>query len=213
MKKNTLKIILLLLSGYVYGMEPQKPTSSNPPYNKPLPPIPVKKATTPQAHTTTSIPLPSKTGNVLTFDQEKSVSSIIRDINKIAENSVSISKNAVRLGKTASLDNIFSNTKESAIIVAKLGMSSAMIASIYLNVEKLSEATPEQKAIARKKILAVLDSTEFKASQTELIKLAADDSLPQVVRVPLQKFASQLAELPSVIVKKYLGQEAILEAR
>lgn len=198
-------------------MEPQKPAVPVAGYHKPLPPVPTKKPATSVAQTNTQPVVTSSMQNTqearLTFSQEKNVQTIIKDINKVMENSVVIAKNGVKLGKTASLDNIFNNAKETATIIAKLGISSAIIANIYLNVEKLSEATPEQKVIARKRILAVLDSAEFKASQTELIRLAADDSLPQVIRVPLQKFASQLAELPGLIVKKYLGQEEALEAK
>lgn len=216
--KNTAIVALfvsLILANHFNAMEPQKPTVPEG-YHKPLPPIPAKKPANSGQKNTQSANTKPETILVpvrLTYEQEQAVQTIIKNINKVTENSVSIAKNAVKLGKTASLENILSNAKETGTIVAKLGMSSALIANIYLNVEKLSEATPEQKAIARKRILVVLDSAEFKASQAELIKLAADDSLPQIVRIPLQKFASQLAELPGLIVKKYLGQEVILEAK
>lgn len=210
-------IVSLILMNPLNTMEPQKPAVPGTGYNKPLPPIPAKKPATSVPQTNTQPVVTSSGQNTqevkLTYSQEKNVQTIIKDINKVMENSVTIAKNGVKLGKTASLENIFNNAKETATIVAKLGISSALIADIYLNIEKLSEATPEQKSLARKRILPVLDSAEFKASQTELIKLAADDALPQVVRIPLQKFASQLAELPGLIVKKYLGQEIILEAK
>ena len=210
-------VISLILMNQLNTMEPQKPAVPGPGYYKPLPPVPPKKPATSVPQTNTQPVVTSSGQNTqevkLTYAQEKNVQTIIKDINKVMENSVTIAKNGVKLGKTASLENIFNNAKETATIVAKLGISSALIADIYLNIEKLSEATPEQKSLARKRILPVLDSAEFKASQTELIKLAADDSLPQVIRIPLQKFASQLAELPGLIVKKYLGQEIILEAR
>lgn len=198
----------------------QLPAMEQPPrtWSKPLPPIPGKQpVTTGKAPVISS--QPASTPNAkpatlvsLTPAQEKSITKITESINKLMENNASIAKHAIALGKSGSSD-IFGSVKESGMITAKLASSTASIGSIYVNVDSFSNASPEIQAIARKRIMAVIDSPQFKASETELIKLAADDSLPSFIREPLRKLASQIAELPGYIVKKYLGEEFIPEAR
>lgn len=216
-KMKISKVLSLLLSAYlitpIVAMEPQ-PTPKT--YRKPLPPIPAKQPVVPTAQISNLQPA-ADNNNLndpkLTPAQEKSIQKIIQDINKITENSASIVKHSIELGKTASLSNIVSNTKDSATILAKLTHSSLLIGTIYLNMETFSHASPEVKALARKKILTVLESPEFKESEAKLIRLADDNTLPTVIKTPVQKLATQLAELPGLIVKKYLGHDHTLEAR
>lgn len=195
-------------------------TVSLPGYRKPLPALPVKKA----AAQTVQITLPEATHTIttnkpnqviLTAAQEKSIQKITDDINKLMENNTSIAKHAIELGKLGS-SNIFGSAKEGGILIKKLALSSASVANIYLKMDAFANASPEVKNIARKRILAVVNSPEFKASEVQLIELAADNTLPSVIREPLRALARQLAELPGIIIKKYLPEQyeqSALEAR
>ncbi len=179
---------------------------------KPLPPVPSKQpAIATSASSTVVAPASGARASekpTLSAEQNHSIQKIEEDINKLMENNVSIAKHGIELGKSASSKNVIVLGKESGIIITKLGSSSLLVANIYKHAEKLSAASPEVQAVARKKIMSVIDSPQYKASEAELIKLAADDSLPSIVREPLRKFATQIAELPGLVVKQYLNKHA-----
>ncbi len=147
---------------------------------------------------------------VLTKDQEASIQKINIALHELLEYLIKITKHGAKLGLAAATEEntalIFESVKEGIQITKNIALATKAIADIYIQSDKLSQASPEVREVARGRVQEIMHSERFMTTVTKFQEFAKNPFIPTPLRSPLNSLAEKVKNLPisisNRIVKK-----------